>query len=328
MWETICDAWACWSGWKFGANSTEYPYSVIQNTPPPKKNWNLGRSWDFEYFQLQNTPPPRKLKFSQILGLSVFSITEYPPSENWNLARSWDFEYFQLQNTPPPKKNWNLARSWDFQYFQLQNTPPPENWNLARSWDFEYFQLQNTPQKLKFSQILGLWVFSITEYPPPQKNWNLARSWDFEYFQLQNTPPPENWNLARSWDFEYFQLQNTPPPIPKLKFSQILGLWVFSITEYPPLKIEISQILGLWVFSITEYPPQSSNWNLGRSWDFEYFQLQNTPPQTPTPPPRSSQWETMCSKLPHVETLSNMDNYSLVLPHKADWPGQNLFWVT
>ena len=35
MWETICDAWACWSGWKFGPNSTEYPYSEIQNTPPP-----------------------------------------------------------------------------------------------------------------------------------------------------------------------------------------------------------------------------------------------------------------------------------------------------
>ena len=64
MWETICDAWACWSGWKFGANSTEYPYSVIQNTPPPPK-----------------------LEFRQILGLWVFSITEYPPP-----ARSSEWE--------------------------------------------------------------------------------------------------------------------------------------------------------------------------------------------------------------------------------------------
>ena len=91
MWETICDAWACWSGWKFGPNSTEYPYSEIQNTPPPE-NWNLARSWHFVIFQFQNTPPP-------------------PPPENWNLGRSWHFVTFQFQNTPP-------------------HTPPtPENWN-------------------------------------------------------------------------------------------------------------------------------------------------------------------------------------------------------
>ena len=99
------------------------------------------------------------------------------------------------------------------------------------------------PQKLKFRQILGLWVFSVTEYPPP---------------------PPENWNLGRSWDFEYFQLQNSPPPPSpwKLKFRQILGLWVFSVTEYPPTppppptpKLKFRQILGLWVFPVTEYPP-------------------------------------------------------------------------
>ena len=66
------------------------------------------------------------------------------------------------------------------------------------------------PRKLKFRQILGLWVFSVTEYPPPRK----------------------------------------------LKFRQILGLWVFSATEYPPpQKLKCRQILGLWVFSVTEYPP-------------------------------------------------------------------------
>ena len=125
MWETICDAWACWSGWKFGPNSTEYPYSEIQfqNTPPPQKwklseilalwlfsfripppeNWNLGRSWHFVTFQFQNTPPPRKLKFRQILALCHFSVSEYPPSKNWNLGRSWHFVTFQFQNIPPPK---------------------------------------------------------------------------------------------------------------------------------------------------------------------------------------------------------------------------------
>ena len=61
MWETICDAWACWSGWKFGANSTEYPYSVIQNTPPPPKieiKPDLGTLSIFNY----RIPPPPKIE--------------------------------------------------------------------------------------------------------------------------------------------------------------------------------------------------------------------------------------------------------------------------
>ena len=37
MWETICDAWACWSGWNFGPNSTVYPYSVEDPPPQPLK---------------------------------------------------------------------------------------------------------------------------------------------------------------------------------------------------------------------------------------------------------------------------------------------------
>ena len=148
MWETICDAWACWSGWNFGPNSTEYPYSELDTWyPSPPPNWNLGRSWHFKTFQfwLQNTPPP---------------------AENWNLGRSWHFNktfQFWLQNTPPPPKNWNLGRSWHFKTFQfwLQNRPPPppENWNLGRSWHFKTFQfwLQNTPppRKFKFKEDLG-----------------------------------------------------------------------------------------------------------------------------------------------------------------------------
>ena len=85
MWETICDAWACWSGWKFGPNSTVYPYSAIQNTPPPEMK--IVRNLGTLTFQLQNTPPP----------------------ENWNLGRSWHFVIFQVQITPPPKLRQILA---------------------------------------------------------------------------------------------------------------------------------------------------------------------------------------------------------------------------
>ena len=108
MWETICDAWACWSGWNFGPNSTVYPYSVEY---PPPENWNLGRSWHLKTFQ--------------------FSVTEYPPPPNWNLGRTWHLKTFQFSVTeyPPSPKNWNLGRSWHLKTFQFSvteyPTPPP-----------------------------------------------------------------------------------------------------------------------------------------------------------------------------------------------------------
>ena len=68
MWETICDAWACWSGWNFGPNSEEYPLPL-----PSPENWNLGRSWHFNLSVSESPPPPCKLKFSQILALWLFS---------------------------------------------------------------------------------------------------------------------------------------------------------------------------------------------------------------------------------------------------------------
>ena len=73
MWETICDAWACWSGWYFGPNSTEYPYSEIQfeNTPPPPPpaNWKLSEILALWLFSFRIPPSPRKLKFRQILAI-------------------------------------------------------------------------------------------------------------------------------------------------------------------------------------------------------------------------------------------------------------------
>ena len=46
VWETICDALARWSGWKFGSKIPVYPILGLgsQNTPrpPPQENVNLG----------------------------------------------------------------------------------------------------------------------------------------------------------------------------------------------------------------------------------------------------------------------------------------------
>ena len=128
------------------------------------------------------------------------------------------------------------------------------------------------PPKWKLSEILALWLFSFRIPPPPK--WKLSEILALWLFSFRIPPPPENWNLGRSWHFVTFQFQNTPPP-----------------------------------------PPE--NWNLGRSWHFVTFQFQNTPPPRKLNLGRSwhfvtsSQWETMCVELPHVETLSNPDNYSL-----------------
>ena len=148
MWETICDAWACRSGWKFGPNSTEYPYSEIQfqNTPPPP-NGNCQRSWHFDFSVSEYPPPPRKLKFRQILALCHFSVSEYP-QKNLNLGRSWHFVIFQFQNTPPPK-NWHLGWFWHFVTFQFQNTPPPPKMKIVRDLGSLTFQFQNTPPPIE-----------------------------------------------------------------------------------------------------------------------------------------------------------------------------------
>ena len=79
------------------------------------------------------------------------------------------------------------------------------------------------------------------------------------------------WNWSRRpllWKFKYIKylftlsfdyIRTLPPPSPwKFKFRQILALWVLTTSEHPP--------------------PHS---NLGRSWHFEFWLHQNTPPPAP-----------------------------------------------
>ena len=169
----------------------------------------------------------------------------------------------------PPPPNENCQRSWHFDFSVSEYPPPPENWNLGRSWHFD---------------------FSVSEYPPPE-NWNLGRSWHFD-FSVSEYPPPENWNLGRSWHFDFSVSEYSPPPW-KLKFRQILALWLFSFRIPPP-------------------PPE--NLNFVTSWHFKIFQCQNN----------WYQWQTMCGNLPHVETLSSPDNYSFFLCCKEETHGETL----
>ena len=183
------------SGWtvNFGSKFWECPtLRTVEYHPPPKlkfreilelwvltwqsnpphphpENWNLGKSWNFEFWL--GRVPPWKLKFRQILELWVLTWQSTPPPPgNLNLGKSWNFEFWLGRVPPPP--------------------PPPENWNLGKSWNFEFWLGRVPPWKLKFRQILELWVLT----------------W-------QSTSPPENWNLGRSWNFEFW-LGRVPPPLP------------------------------------------------------------------------------------------------------------------
>ena len=76
MWETICDAVASWSGWKFGSKFLECPYSSISGMLV----WSA-------------PPPPLKMKIWADLGtLSLsWSGVPLPPNENYGgtLSLSW-----------------------------------------------------------------------------------------------------------------------------------------------------------------------------------------------------------------------------------------------
>ena len=122
MWETICDAWACWIGWNSGPNSGRIPlFCRIPPSPPltlPPQNENCQRVQVW----VQNTPrkmkivreskyriPPLKWKLSE----SPSPSTEYPTK--WKLSESPS-----LSTEYPPK--WKLSES---QNPRVSEYPPP-----------------------------------------------------------------------------------------------------------------------------------------------------------------------------------------------------------
>ena len=83
MWETICDAWSCWSGWNFGPNSSRIPpilkYSF--RYPPPPENENCQR---VQIREFQNTPPKMKIVRVQIWEFQNTPLRKWKFSESPN----------------------------------------------------------------------------------------------------------------------------------------------------------------------------------------------------------------------------------------------------
>ena len=124
----------------------------------------------------------------------------------------------------------------------------------------------------KFYRIPLFWN-TVSEYLPPPENWNLGRSWHFDFSVSEY--PPRKLKFRQTlvlWLFSF----RIPPPPRKLKFRQILALWLISFRIPPPRKLKFRQILALWLFSF-RIPPSPKNWNLGRSWHFD-FSVSEYPP--------------------------------------------------
>ena len=151
MWETICDAWACWSGWNFGPNPTEYPYSVEYPLllPPP--------------LPFPTPPLPFPLPLSLLLplpqnencqGVQIWGVPEYPPK--WKLSESPNA---RCPRIPPKNENCHRVQIWGVPAYppkrKLSESPNPRcprippKMKIVKESKSEVSQ--NTPLKWKLS---------------------------------------------------------------------------------------------------------------------------------------------------------------------------------
>ena len=177
MWETIYDAWACWSGWNFGSNPTEYPYSVVNwYRIPPTPRWKLSES--------PNPSVPEYPPQNENCQSPNPSVPEYPPHENCQRVN------IQVSQNTPPK--WKLSESPNP---SVPEHPPNENcqspnpsvpeyppkMKIVRESKSEFRVSQNTPPN-ENCQSPNL---SVPESPP---KWKLSESKS----ECPRIPPPQN----------------------------------------------------------------------------------------------------------------------------------------
>ena len=160
MWETIRDAWACWSGWNFGPNSGRIPpiLKYCFRIPPPKMKIVRVQIREF-----QNTP---QWKLSES---SNPRVSEYPPK--WKLSESPNL---RVSENPPKMK---IVRESKSESFRI-----PPQWKLSRSPNLRVSEYP--PPKMKIVTESKSESFRIS----PQ-NENCQR---VQIREFQNTPPPKS----------------------------------------------------------------------------------------------------------------------------------------
>ena len=151
MWETICDAWACWSGWNLVQILTEYPLFWSSEYPPQMKIVRESKSKSFRI------PPSPKWKLSESPNPRV---SEYPPDENCQRVQIQEF-----QNTTPPQ--WKLSES---PYLRVSEYPPPPKLKtLVFFPKFKFHVPQNTPPNWKTLVFFPNSKFHVPQNTPPPK---------------------------------------------------------------------------------------------------------------------------------------------------------------
>ena len=116
MWETICEAWACWSGWKFGPKFYRIPLfcNTVSEYPPIQiSNFSLS-----PHLKLQNTPP--QIQISNFFLSPHLKLQNTPPKiSNFSLS-----PHLKLQNTPPQNPNFQLFPK---STSEVAEYPPPQS---------------------------------------------------------------------------------------------------------------------------------------------------------------------------------------------------------
>ena len=163
MWETICDAWACWSGWNFGPNSTEYPYSEIEYPPPKMKIVRESQMKIVRESKSEYRIPPQNENCQRV------QIREFQNTPQWKLSESPNL--FRVSEYPPKMKIVRESKSKSTEY--------PPKMKIVRESKSESFRIP--PLKMKIVRE------SKSEYRIPPQNENCQR---VQIREFQNTPPP------------------------------------------------------------------------------------------------------------------------------------------
>ena len=186
MWETICDAWACWSGWNFGPNSDRIP-PILKFRIPPQK-WKLSESPNL---RVSEYPPKMKV----VTESKSESFRIHPQMKIVTESKS---ESFRI----PPQK-WKLSQSPNP---RVSEYPLPPKWKLSQSPNLRVSEYPPPHTQMRLVTESKSESFRI---PPQMKIVTESKS---ESFRIPPPHPPHTHTNETCHRVQIWEFQNTPLP--------------------------------------------------------------------------------------------------------------------